>query len=922
MKIAKIFLLLFLLFPPLISAQYYFGKNKVQYSSFDWEVFTTSHFNIYFYPEEKSLAEIAGKSAEESFTFLQDKFNFYISKKIPLIVYSSPNYFEQTNVIPELLPENVAGFTEFLKGRMVIPFSGSYYSFAQVIRHELVHVFTYEKLSYLIKARKKYNIMEPPLWFTEGLAEHWSKPWDSEADMILRDLVISGKLSYPEDMGEFYGTFFMYKIGESFCQYLAQIYGDEKISELFDNYWKEDDFTEIFEFTFQKELKEVFSDWSYYLKKKYFPQIKTQDYPEKIAKQLTFDGYNLKPSVYSQNGEDWIVFKANKLGYAVLSMISPAGEKVKKIVLLKGERSAKFESLHLLKSKIEVSKQGNITFVSKSRERDFLYIYDLKKKKVERGKNFSSLIELSSPTWSPDGKKTAFIGVEKGGNADLYIFSWETDSLYRLTQDIYEERDPAWSPDGKYIVFSSDRGILGKEGFLNLFLFDLEDKKLGQLTFEKGHDISPAWSPDSKTLVFVSDQEGNYDLYLLKNLSETIKISSTVTGIFEPAFSSDGKSLVFSAYQKQSFQIFKMVLPDSLREFSPIDKNVLATNWQPERINGNYAQGTARYQTKYSFDIAQSVISYDAVYGSAGGFQAALTDMLGNHQVFFLIGNSAKATSEFFSSINLGVTYLNKTKRLNYGLGAFHLFDEYYNRKDGLYTERLYGGLVFASYPFSKFGRAEVSLFMRQSEKSLELFEKKRKAFLTTGYVSYVFDTSIWDAVGPIDGTRANLTLGWTTNFPDFKPYNKLVLGDFRRYFRLAKYSCFAFRAFGFYSTGLEPQRLYLGGSWSLRGYDRRAFYGRKVTLFSNELRFPLINNLNVNFPFGRLSLPAIRGALFLDAGNAWDEEFDNWNGALGLGARIGLGYVIVFRLDFSRRTDFKTISKKTIVDFFFGWSF
>jgi outer membrane protein assembly factor BamA len=211
---------------------------------------------------------------------------------------------------------------------------------------------------------------------------------------------------------------------------------------------------------------------------------------------------------------------------------------------------------------------------------------------------------------------------------------------------------------------------------------------------------------------------------------------------------------------------------------------------------------------------------------------------------------------------------------------------------------------------------------MRQSEKRLELFEKKRSAFLTTGYISYIYDTSIWDPVGPIDGTRANLTLGLTTNLPDFKAYNRLFLGDFRRYFRMAKYSCFAFRAFGFYSSGLEPQRIYLGGSWSLRGYNRRAFYERKVILFSNELRYPLINNLYISFPFGRVNLQAIRGALFFDAGNAWEDEFGNWNGSFGLGARIGLGYVIVLRLDVSRRTDFKTISKHTVVDFFFGWSF
>ena len=115
---------------------------------------------------------------------------------------------------------------------------------------------------------------------------------------------------------------------------------------------------------------------------------------------------------------------------------------------------------------------------------------------------------------------------------------------------------------------------------------------------------------------------------------------------------------------------------------------------------------------------------------------------------------------------------------------------------------------------------------------------------------------------------------------------------------------------------------LYLGGSWSLRGYDRRAFYGRHVVLASNELRYPLINNLSIGFPFGKISFHAIRGALFFDAGNAWEDEFDQLYGSFGIGARISLGYVMVLRFDISRTTDFETISRKTDFDFFFGWSF
>jgi outer membrane protein assembly factor BamA len=305
-----------------------------------------------------------------------------------------------------------------------------------------------------------------------------------------------------------------------------------------------------------------------------------------------------------------------------------------------------------------------------------------------------------------------------------------------------------------------------------------------------------------------------------------------------------------------------------------------------------------------------------------GGFQAAFTDMLGNHHYYVLLGNTASSTDDFLSSFNLGITYINRTHRINYGYGLFHLKDEYYDEIYGFYTERQYGGLVLLSYPLSKFKRIDASFFLRQSDRDVYVQNRERKALLSTGYLSWVLDTSIWDYVGPIDGTRFNITLGLTTNLKDGETYNKLVLCDLRKYLRIRKNSCFAVRLMGFSSSGKEPQRLYLGGSWSLRGYDRRAFYGRHLLLASNELRFPLIDNLYIGFPFGTVSFSAIRGALFFDAGNAWEDEFDQLYGSFGIGARISLGSVMVLRFDISRTTDFEKISKDTEFDFFFGWNF
>ena len=194
---------------------------------------------------------------------------------------------------------------------------------------------------------------------------------------------------------------------------------------------------------------------------------------------------------------------------------------------------------------------------------------------------------------------------------------------------------------------------------------------------------------------------------------------------------------------------------------------------------------------------------------------------------------------------------------------------------------------------------------------------------IATNYLSWVFDNSLWDISGPIEGRRYNFTVGITTKLEGMRNFNRIALADIRHYFRLGRYSAIANRLFGYSSSGLEPQRIYFGGSWSFRGYDRRQFYNRNVILASNELRFPLIDNLFIGFPSGAgIGFRGIRGALFFDVGSAWDDEFDELLGSFGAGFRVSLGYIVLLRFDFTRTTDFETISPTTDFDFFFGWNF
>ena len=903
--------------------QFYFGKNKVQYTRFDWQVMTTDHFHIYFYKDESEVAKIATGLAEESYEVLSARFNHEVRDKIPLIVYSSPNYFSQTNVIPGLLPESVAGFTEFMKGRVVVPFHGSYHDFAHVIRHELVHVFTFSKLEQVLKKRSRIRYLSPPLWFTEGLAEFWSKEWDSEADMVLRDMVINQQLVTIPNLYQIRGSYLMYKLGESICHFIDSAYGSDKLVRIFENWHKGRDFNSVIEITLGDDLSELSRKWEYYLKKKYYPKLEEQDLPSLDSKQLTKSGFSVKGvPIRWDDGRgvrEWLVFKANRLGYSGIYMI-PMDRKNKKVkTLLKGERSSEFESLYLLHSGIDANDSGLIVFSSKSKENDVIYIYDLNESRVTKGYEFDSLVTARSPRFSPDGAKVVFSGVRTNGFTDLYLLNLSSGGYEAITNDIYYDIAPAFSPDGQQIVFASDRGVDGYRGAMNLFKVDLASGYVSQLTFGQCRDQSPDWT--EKGMYFSSDRGGTYNLYLLGNNGKLTRQSEYVTGALEPRLSSDGSTLVYTGYQDLAFQIYQM---DLIKNPATVEQppEAQASLWKPRRIESKFHRSPIKYNTEYSLDIAQSSIGYDPVYGSLGGLQIAVSDMLGNRAFYFLLTNTADTKDELLESFNFGVTYINRERRVNWGLGAYHLFDEYYNDYDGFFKERQAGVISLVSYPISKFHRVDFTSLARYSNRDRKYGLPRRKALLFTQYLSWVYDNSLWDISGPIDGRRYNFSIGTTMRLDKLQHFNRLVMADVRHYFRLGRFSAFANRLFVYSSSGKEPQRIYFGGSWSFRGYSRREFYNRNILFASNELRFPLVDRFLIGFPFGGLGFSGIRGALFFDVGSAWDDVFDQFYGSFGAGFRVPLGYLVVLRFDFARTTDFKTISPRTDFDFFFGWNF
>ena len=917
---------------------YRFGKNKVQYDEFRWQKMNTPHFDLYFYPEEEELATYAARMAEEGFAELQRKFAHTVQRRVPLIIYSSHVYFEQTNVIPGMLPEGVAGFTEFLKGRVALPLSGSMPDFERVLHHELVHVFMFDRIRTVLRSRGINQFRASPLWFSEGLAEFWSTDMDSYGDMIIRDALFSGRLVPISTMSRINGTFQLYKEGQSICAFMSDRYGEDVFERLLGNWWRSEKFEEIFEVTTGESLAELDKAWQYSVRKALLPDIEDADPPSQLAEALTTTGFNLKPVPIAASSADIdsldLVFFRSDQGYTYIARQALTGGQP--VVVVEGERSASYESLHPLGTSLAVTADGRwLAFSAKHGGRDRLHIWNLELGEEERTLSFDDIVAISSPSWSPDGSRLVFSGAEPGGRTDLYIVDIASGSAEALTDDIFHDRDPDWDPSGDRVLFSSDRWSGGRRGYYNLFVYDPSSRAITQLTRGEHNDLQSDWSPSGDRLVFSSDRNGMYDLYTADVLSDTGGVSSilsthrhsrVLTGLFDPRWLPDESGLVFTGFEAGRFHIYRLDFDGAgaAADTVAVDSVSGGTDegWSLAGLESGGSLTQRKYRRRLSLDIAQSQISQDPIFGTSGGIQVGLSDLLGNEQYYFVLSHISGSDVGFLNGLNFAFGRMHLARQLNIVWGGFRLNDRFSSRFGRFVREKRTGGFLELSYPFSRHSRVETRMSLRHSDIDRSFEGRQLDSWLASNHISYTHDNSLWIPTGPLEGRRYSFGVGQSVDFKSSRRFNVTLFGDFREYRRLSRRSGFAVRYMGRHSRGDVPEFFSLGGSWTLRGYPWRSIWGRNLILANHELRFPLLDRLVFAFPFGNIDMSAFRGALFVDAGNAWSDEFGDWNGSFGAGARMAIGGVFVFRLDASRRTDFDSVTNSTRWDFFFGWDF
>lgn len=921
--------------PQAAEAQFFgfFGKNKITYESFDWQIYHSPHFDVYFYESERDVLPKIVSFAESAYDRISRRLDFQITEATPLIVYATHSAFEQNNIIQGFVPEGVGAFASPVRFRMVMPADLPDPELFELMMHELTHIFEYHILFQGSLGRAVAQ--RPPLWMMEGFASYMAQDEGSWEKMFLRDAVVNDNVP-PISRVDFQG-YMAYRFGHAVFDFMEERWGEEGIQdfiyELRNTIGARAD--KAIERAFRIEPEEFDTDFRRWLRERYLPELvatgepldfgrpfRVEDRPNTAeASPASSPSGDLVAAFTTLEGElDVVLFDARKRRY--LRNLTPGFSNEYVYPIGQG-----LTARRVMGRDLAFSPDGDLVAVFAKREGGrSLLLLDVLEGGVRRRIDMDrlGLEQQLSPAFSPDGRNVAF-SAWKDGHFDLFTYDLESGELTNLTDDDLYNGAPSYSPDGSRIVFSS---VVG--GYQKLFELDLSTGARRQVSFGESHERDAIFSPGGDRLYFTSDRTGADNVYSVDlGSSEVVQHTNVVTGCFMPAVYLDDEGteqIVYTGFWRQRFSLYRAdpeeaITGAGISTAVPAEEEGLPgaaggprepgepreTGAPPEEPRPFVVIGTEPAETealprfepdievsldpaneegyrglKLFLENADSIVAVDDNGTVLGAVILQFSDYIGDHQVLAFL----QSVSSFS---NFDLLYTDRSRRLTWMLRLYddRTFLSGFTREGDFVRDRLYaetGLMGYLAYPFDLYRRVEGGVGFRYRDVPQDLFILHEfpdgslgplKVFdaqsegFPVAELALVEDTVRFAEFGPVAGRRWRLSGTYAPDLDDSGTLTQELTLDARQYVPITKRSNLAFRVWGAQSEGNFTRPFFFGGLDQFRGIEIFSAVGDHAFYANAEFRFPLIDVLQTPI-FGFRN---IRGVVFLDVGGAYFED-------------------------------------------------
>jgi hypothetical protein len=904
----------------------YYGKNQIHYDKFDWHIYKTDHFEIYFYPEnEQHLARVASY-AESAYQQVSSDLRHDLAARVPLIIFKTHSEFQQQNIAPGAAQEGVLAFAEGERHRMVLPIDLPSDLLYGLIVHELTHVFQYDIIPTSLIRRNM------PLWVHEGGAEYERGIWDPLDLMTVRDAAVADiipRMSQMEGYGDFGSPRLVYNLGHALYEFIETRWGKDGVRQFLFSLRKSaiGGGSSPYEEAFQMPAREFDQQFEKYLKdrfKAFRDKERPADYGQDLSPDPERSSYTGAISIEPSPSGDLIAMTTGNRRDQELDIIlvsAKDGAVVRNLTpgfdMDRGFEYITYPSLSNMVPWMSWSPVGDrLAYFVRQEKYKTLIIQNVLTGNIESRINLPSVDNPESPNISPDGRSVLFSGL-RGAVGDLFKLDLASGDITNLTNDEFADYAPVYSPDGRFIVY-----LARISGSQKLFRLDLDTGKKTQLTFGTQNEaaakflnidtlIFPSTATDP-TVPLTPEVARNGNIFNLWSLSlktgELRQYTDALGGVLSPVvLSRDAATprLAFVDYYKGSYSLHTFDLKEPLHTAASADFGSPGpiTDFQAPLQHTLVAENKSK---KGRFDkmfldgrppVNVGVTSGGDIFG---GSMVSFTDVLGDQQFSMYASSVQQYKTLSFSYVNLSRRFqfalqgYSQTQFFYGQLGAYFydpLIAPFIRREDALATQTVRGGSMFGIYPFSTYRRVEFSggivhyaeeyadplLQQAADEYQQDTFGTllfNRGMMVPLG-VSFVQETTIFREYGPLSGSTMRLSFESAPKLGDTLS-RQTADADARYYVRLGANGVFAVRAYGFKSWGDAPGYTFFGGNSEMRGYDYRSFLGHKAFYANAELRFPLIHAMAT--PIGILG--GIRGVFFFNLGGAAleNQSFKVWD--------------------------------------------